>query len=214
MAGFSKPAICNIALGNVAINRLIIDFDADTSSQAQLCRSFYDLALETVLLARRWKFAQYEVAPGIISSFDSERWQYAYRMPSDALRVHTVNATADNPEGEPFEVGGDSTGGVIYCDVADAVVQYTANVTNSGLYSTDFVMSLGWRLAMFIAPGMSANESLRQAASKGYDLSITEADTAAGNEGMPGVPDEGAFLKDRGQFGTVLPLPSAGFRHR
>lgn len=214
MPGFSKPAICNIAIGNVAVNRLIVDFDNDTSSQAQLCRTYYNLALETALLARRWKFAQYEVAPGVIAGFESERWQYAYRMPADALRVHTVNATMDNPEGEPFEVGGDATGGVIYTDVADATIQYTANVTNTGLYSTDFVASLGWRLAMYIAPGLSASENLRQAAKVGYEHSITEADTAAGNEGMPGTPDEGAFLKDRGAFGTVPPLPSAGFRHR
>lgn len=196
---YSQAAICNIALGHLGINRLITDLEAERTSkaQAQACITHYDLALEVTLKAHRWPFAQRIVSPATISGFESDVWAYAYRAPSDYLKAHFINRTEANPMGERFDVGGDTSGAIIYTNAEDAVLDYTARVTQPGLYPADFVEALAYQLAIRVAQPLSADESLRQVARDGYRRSITEAMATAGNEGRGIEPPQDEFLAAR-----------------
>lgn len=194
----SKAGICNVALGHLGINRLITDFDADESKQAQACRTHYDLALEVTLKAHRWPFAQRIVALATISGFESDVWTYAYRAPSDYLKAHTINRTEANPIGERFEPGGDDSGGIIYTSAEDAILDYTARLAQPGIYPADFVEALAYQLAIRVAQPLSAEESLRQVARDGYRNAVREAMATAANEGQGQVPPVCDFLAARG----------------
>ncbi len=197
---YSQAAICNIALGHLGINRLITDLEAERTSkaQAQACITHYDLALEVTLKANRWPFAQRIATLATISGFTSDVWTYAYRAPSDYLTAHTINRTEANPLGERFEIGGDASGGIIYTNAEDAVLDYTARVTQPGLYPADFVEALAYQLAIRVAQPLAAEESLRQVARDGYRRAISEAMTTAANEGAGVEPPEDEFITARG----------------
>ncbi len=195
---FSQAAICNLAMGHLGISATIDDLDADETTAGEVCRTHYDLALEQTLRALRWPFAEREATLATISGFDSEVWTYAYRAPADYLRAWSINATDIDEVGDGFKVGGDDSGAVIYSDAEDAVLAYTAKVSNTGLYPALFVEALAWSLAWRIAQPMSAEESLRQAARTGYRQALTDAAKEYGNEvqARPG-GDDGAFLDAR-----------------
>jgi hypothetical protein len=194
---YSKTAICNVALGHLGINRLIADADADASPQAQACRTHYALALEVTLKAHRWPFAQRVATLATISGYTSDVWTYAYRGPTDLLLAHTINRTSSRPQGERFERGGDASGAVLYSDAEDAILDYTAAVTSTGLYPADFVEALAYQIAIRTAQPLASEEGLRQAARKGFTDAITQAMASAGNESMGQEPSDGEFLAAR-----------------
>jgi len=197
---YSQAAICNIALGHLGINRLITDLESERTSkaQAQACITHYDLALEVTLMAHRWPFTQRIETLATISGYDGTVWAYAYRAPSDMLTAHSINRLDSDPQGERFQVGGDASGAIIYTNAEEAILDYTARVTQPGLYPADFVEALAYQLAIRVAQPLSAEESLRQAARDGYRRAIGEAMTTAGNEGQGQEPPEQDFLASRG----------------
>jgi hypothetical protein len=197
---FSQAAICNVALGHLGINRLITDLEAERTSkaQAQACITHYDLALEVTLKAHPWPFAQRIATLATISGFTSDAWAYAYRAPSDCLTAHAINRTEADPRGERFKGGGDASGAIIYTNAEDAVLDYTARVTQPGLYPADFVEALAYQLAIRVAQPLAAEESLRQVARDGYRRAISEAMTTAANEGAGLEQPEDEFIAARG----------------
>lgn len=200
---YTQAAIANIALGHLGINRLISDLEAERTSkaQAQAIATAWDLALEVTLKAHPWPFAQRSVALAALNGFESEVWTYAYRTPTDCLLAHTVNPVVGNPIGERFETGGDGAGGLIYTDAADAILYYTARVTQVGLFPADFVEALAYQLAIRAAQPLAAEESLRQEARNGYRRAIPEAMANGAREGQGQEPPVDSWLSTRTTFG-------------
>lgn len=200
---YSKAAIFNMALSNIGNNREIIDPDGDRSAQATACRVNYDVALDTTLRAHRWTFAKRTASLATIASYTSDVWLFAYRVPADFLYATVINRTDANPNGERYEMGGDSSGIVLYSNAEDAVLDYIARVTTPGVYPPDFVDALAAQLAVRVCPPLSAVESLRQAASAMFDRKISEAMANAGNESLGHESEKSAFLAARGTLGDV-----------
>ena len=194
---FSQAAICNIALGHLGMSATIDDFDADESTAGLACRTHYDLALGIALRALRWPFADREVALATISGYDSLVWDYAYRAPTDYVIAWGVNLTMDDQVGESFEIGGDASGHTVLTDAEDAVLTYTALVTNTGLYPPHFVDVLAYALAVRLAQPMTAEESYRQAARQGYRTALGDARAAVGNERIARPTGDGPFVAAR-----------------
>jgi hypothetical protein len=194
---FSQAAICNIALGHLGMSATIDDFDADESTAGLACRTHYDLALGLTLRALRWPFADREVALATISGYDSPVWDYAYRAPADYVIAWGVNLTKDDQVGEEYEIGGDASGHTVLTDAEDAVLTYTALVTNTGLYPPAFVDVLAYALAMRLAQPLTAEENYRQAARQGYRTALSEARTDVGNERVSRSADDGPFIAAR-----------------
>lgn len=196
---YSQADICNIALGHLGINRLITDLEAERTNkaQAQACATHYALALEITTKAARWRFAQRVATLATISGYEGAVWTFAYRAPSDYLLAHVINRTIGNPLGEPFEIGGDASGSIIYTNAEAAVLDYTAKADAPGLYPADFVDALSYQLAIRLAQPLAAEESLRQVARDGYRLAIGAAMAAAANEGRGQEPPECDFLAVR-----------------
>jgi hypothetical protein len=139
-------------------------------------------------------------APGVRAN---NEWTYAYRYPTDALFIvrltpppmtpfdqapqltsisgSQVYVTSIMPQqradgnayAQPFEIGHDSQGRLIYTDTVNAVVKYTAAVTDPTQFSADFASLLAWRIAKDIAMGLARSTERRADAVKMYDAELT-----------------------------------------
>ena len=165
----SEVDICNLVLSHLGDTATLASIDPpEGSAQAEHCARFYPIARDTLLEMHPWGFASRRVALAQLGTGWPE-WDYAYSQPSDALNIIAVlppDATDDYSQGlsnVPLSAGGsyvpkafsceiDSTGAdVIYTDQADAVLRYTALVTDTTKFSPLFVMALSWNLASMLA---------------------------------------------------------------
>jgi hypothetical protein len=102
-----------------------------------------------------------------------EEWDYAYALPADVLSVTSVQG-AENADDytfrygtpldtypgsvvgrytpQPYAIEQDSDGNrVLYTDVENAVIRYTAKITDSAHFPSLFKVALSWHLAGMLA---------------------------------------------------------------
>ena len=92
-------SICNAAFAGLGINP-ITDF-TDSSEQAKLAKATYAMHLEQLMTAHPWNFAmKHATLDMAIKPTQSWRWDYAFSLPSDQLRVWEVQDQSANVEDE------------------------------------------------------------------------------------------------------------------
>lgn len=82
--------ICNLALTHLAVNRRIVDFDADVSPEARACRAFLPQALEEMLRQHPWSFAVGFATLDPVQDDPTSEWPYSHRLPEDCVVVHRI----------------------------------------------------------------------------------------------------------------------------
>jgi hypothetical protein len=208
--------ICNAALSHLGNARRIVAIaPPDGTVEADLCATFYPMAVAELLESADWAFARKRTALSEYVTNDSVSWAYAYALPSlcvKPLRILTDNTAALDQDGEPFDVEGT----VLYTNKEDAVLLYTQSITNPSLHTPTFVTSLGYLLASFLAgpiikgdEGASASASMRKAAMAlaGMAMSRDANRTAVNLYHTPS-----AILAREGQVGTSAPV-STGYTY-
>lgn len=168
----SEIDICNIALGHLGDTAEVTSIDPpDGSAQAVHCRRFYPMARDALLEMHPWGFSTRRIQLALLSSGFPE-WTYAYAQPADAINILEVlpsDATDDYSQPsttatlagysvpgsyvpQPFSCEVDADGNsVIYTDQEDAVLRYTAVVTDTSKFSPLFVTALGYLLGSMLA---------------------------------------------------------------
>lgn len=165
----SEIDICNLALSHLGDTATVASLDPPEGSvQAEHCARFYSIARDSLLEMHPWGFATRRIQLAQLGTGWPE-WDYSYAQPSDALNIIAVlppDATDDYSQGlsnVPLSAGGsyvpkafsceiDSNGAdVIYTDQEDAVLRYTALVSDTTKFSPLFVMTLSWHLASMLA---------------------------------------------------------------
>ena len=167
----SEVDICNLALGHLGDTATVASLDPpEGSAQAEHCARFYPIARDSLLEMHPWGFATKRVQLAQLGTGWPE-WDYSYAQPADALNIIAVlppDASDDysmalNSANVPLAAGGayvpkafscevNSDGAdVIYTDQEDAVLRYTALVSDPTKFSPLFVMTLSWHLASILA---------------------------------------------------------------
>ena len=177
----SEIDICNLALSHLGDTATVASIDPpEGSAQAEHCARFYPIARDSLLEMHSWGFATKRVQLALLSSGWPE-WEYAYAQPSGAVNIlailppessddYTTTASGGAAIPQPFSCEVNEDGAqVIYTDQADAVLRYTAIVTNPTLFSPLFVSALSHHLAGMLAGPLlkgdaGAAEAKRQAA--------------------------------------------------
>jgi len=149
-----EVAICNLALSNCRDNHFIESRDEGTE-QAQICDLWYDDTRDSVLRRADWSFARKRLAL-VASGTPPATWGYSYALPNDCLVVRGVQDTVRTVSYEAqfkYAIEGDGTGHgrVIFMDVPDAVLLYTAKIEDAAIYPPEFVECLSWKLAANIS---------------------------------------------------------------
>lgn len=153
--------ICNMALGNIGIQKVIASVD-EQSVEARACKRFYDQTVSETLRELPWPFAGRYITLALVEETPNTQWAYSYRYPSDCEKVRRVvpsDITVDTNYRDSWSVGSDSAGRLIYSNQIAAQAEYTHNVTDAALFDSLFVELVSWRLGSKIAPSLTGNNA-------------------------------------------------------
>lgn len=148
----SKVDIYNLALSHIANKAAITDPD-ESSAEANHCRRFYPIALQTTLEQHAWSFATRRTALAEVTNPVSH-WAFAYALPNLCIKPRAVllpESTDDSKE-QPYAVeSADDGSAVLYTNVEDAVLKYTTLVEDTVKFTPYFVLALSYNLASMLA---------------------------------------------------------------
>lgn len=190
----SPVEICNQALAHLGNGKQIAAL-TDKSNEARACTLFYERCRDEVLAAFPWGFATRSVALSLVEEQPNDEWAYSYRYPPDALTVVRLPSGVDRVGAHwcepmtlasptPFRIVSDATGKLIYTDLPNATVEYTARVEDVTQFAADFVAALALKLAGDMAPLVTGGDptKLGLRALQRYDAALSDARTRNANE--------------------------------
>ena len=202
----SEVDISNMALGFLGDTATVSSINPpDGSAQAGYCSRMYPIARNSLLELHPWGFSVKRVSLALLSATPPSTWVYAYAMPSDVVNILAVldqYAQHDYSAGlelngtpgqvppaagaytpQPFVIESVDGSDVIYTNVENAQLRYTALVTDTTKFSPLFTESLAWLLASKLAgplikgtTGMEMSQSCLKQFKAWYDQA-TESDS-------------------------------------
>lgn len=179
----STSRIASMALARIGQAKQIADLDSDQSAAGITCRLFYEPARDAVLADFPWPFAERTRSLALVTDGFSNEWRYAYRYPADCLRFRRIVGHArEGAVRLPYAVGGDASGRLILTDEPTAAGVYTERVTDTLRFPVLFESAVAWKLAVEIAPALSADPKWVTRAEQQYELALSTAETRALNE--------------------------------
>lgn len=180
-----------VDIWNLALNLVGGDFVVDPnekSTEADLCRLHYPIALKFVLESQDWNFAvkRQEVAQSanVVPAFN---YSGAFKIPADCLRVREVwdNKTGDtNSRYSNNNLQWELEGEYIVANTSGQVfVKYISNITDTSKFTGSFITALTTYLAYRLAVPIAQNRQLKADLLGEYNVLLEEA---AANDGMTG----------------------------
>lgn len=169
----SEVSICNIALDH--IGKAQISALNEDSAEAQVCSRHYALARDSVFTKYNYRFLRGLTSLAQLTTNDrSNAWGYAYAVPSDVLRVRRVMPQVEGSglmtDAYPYAASGEMVearipyeleGGNLYCDIEDAVLEYTRGGVDAATYSQPVADAIACELAARIAYPLTRDRQLR-----------------------------------------------------
>lgn len=179
--------IANTALSHLGVGRDIANIETENSQEANACRRFYVTARDQTLRDFNWPFATKESTLALVSENPTREWSYAYRYPTDCLKLRRIFSGLRNDTRQtrtPFKIVRDASGSLIYTDARDALMEYTFAEVDSQRFPADFAQALALRLAVYIAPRLTSGDPFKmgERAWKLYVIEITRAQASSANE--------------------------------
>lgn len=173
----SEVDICNLALAHLGDTANIASL-TERSVQAQLCSRFYVPSRDALLEMAAWGFATRRQVLAEVTNISSQ-WLHTYSMPASVLKAlavldkdapadYDVNLVADPsqpwPQGyvpargaivytpQPYTIETDDKGNsILLTDQCDALLRYTAKVTDTTKFTPLFTLALSHLLASQLA---------------------------------------------------------------
>lgn len=198
----SALTICNKALSVLGIAKPIASL-TENSAEAQACNLFYEEVRDATLRDYEWPFTTKYADLVLDEEEPNDEWQYSYIYPSDCAGIRKIlsgvrNDTEDTKT--PYEIGvNDSGATVIFCDLQEAKLKYTKQVTDANRYPPDFILALSLHLASFIAPRITGGDKFKlgERSLVKYLSYIAAAKANAVNEINSDVRPESEFIRGR-----------------
>lgn len=175
----SEVDICNLALGHLGDNATVASISPpEGSAQAEHCARFYPIARDSLLEMHFWNFSMRRINLAPLEATWPE-WKYGYALPNDVLNVIAVMPPDANddyasrfvpsdtpqfahnyspviaagrytPQPYTIEVLADGQH-ILYTNQENAMLRYTAYVSDTTVFSPLFTMALSWHLASMLA---------------------------------------------------------------
>ena len=176
----SEAEIANLAIRHLGISKEISNFTTDQTETASACRAFYTTVRDALLRDHHWEFAKtYATLTGKVSDPNDE-WGYSYIYPSDCLQVRKIisGLRAETQDQKiPFAIASGASSLLILTDENEAKLIYTKRETDVSRFPTDFALALSFRLALYIAPTITAGDPfrLRESVGQMYLVEVAQA---------------------------------------
>lgn len=159
----SRIDIWNTALSNIGHKANIADPD-EASAEANHCRRYYPIALNTTLERYAWSFATRRVALAEVDN-PIDHWMFAYGLPNPCIAVRAVlppECTDDSFE-QDYAIEADAAGdAVLYTNQEDAVLKYTTLVEDTTKFTPLFVMAVAADLSALLVGPIPKDPKKRQ----------------------------------------------------
>lgn len=183
-----QVSVCNMALMRVGHSDTISDITED-STEAKICRVFWDMILDSVLRDVPWPFATKRVSLALVNETAPSNWTYVYAVPSDCLFARALvipGMRIPRPDDQlPFEMNAIK----IYSDQVDAELVYTSRVDNLNFWDSQSLSMLAWALAPELATALKVKPELAAYARQMYQKAQSEAIVSALSEGSDPAPN-------------------------
>lgn len=182
----------NLALSRIGIGKQIANIATDQTREAVAVRLVYNDAIQETLRDFAWPFATRYVQLAVLNAGvrPNSDWLYVYRQPNDCLferRLVVSRTDVGDPAPSPFLCSSDDTGGLIFANLANAVLEYTARPKCPHTRGEPlFREAAAWKLAELIAPSLSRMTDAVAFCQKGYAEAIAKATLVL----RPGIPGE------------------------
>lgn len=198
----SKTEICNLGLFHIGVGIQIANIDTEKSNEATVMNRIYDTTLDEVLRDGYWPFASTIQSLALVSTQPNNEWAFAYRYPSDCLKVRRILSGVRNDTHQsrvPYKIIQDSQGLLILTDMSLAQIEYTVRTSNPLLMPSDFVMAFSLRLGSYAAPHMTGGDPFKMGdkALQIYQMSVVKAQANAINEEQVDQEPDSEFIRGR-----------------
>lgn len=197
----TKIVIWNMALGHLGVLEQVNN-EEEKSRAAQACRTFYQMALEELLRDYCWPRTTRFINLALVAENPTEEYAFSYRIPVDCLCVRRILSGLRNDNRQSrieYLITSDEQGGLIYCDVEQAQIEYTSQLENLSMYTADFLMAWSLRLAMYIAPALTRGDPFKigQQVERLFRMSVAKASANSFNEQQAPEDPPGELIRSR-----------------
>lgn len=191
----SDVTICNLALshlGAAAINSM-----TDATKEARNCQLHYAVSRDFVLRDHPWNFATRREYLALLSGVNPVGWSYAYAYPSDCHFAREIWQEVEQLKPTPFEVLKGPSGKIIVTNEENAVLEYTALITDPTQFDPMFVNALSYFLASELAMPLTKSIQVTQSMLSMYMSRVAQASTIDGREGKVDTEHPNVFIEAR-----------------
>lgn len=188
----SEVEICNSALIKLSTAR--INSLDDDSKQARLCKTQYPIIRDKLLQSHPWNFAikRVELAPDATAPLYG--YTYAYSLPSDYLRVLSVE---EQDEGGISNAKYVIEGKKVLTDLQPFKMRYLYRVTNTDTFTAAFREILALDLAIDLSYTLLQSNQLVQRLEQQKQEALRDVRSYDAQEGTPRELTENIFLNAR-----------------
>ena len=218
MPTISDTRIANMALSHVGARATIESLDDEISTEAEVCRLWYEFSRRQTLEGFDWNFARKRITLTTHSEDPPDGvWGFRYVYPADCVVARKLENPTGTVEGQtgrwisdfstpevrgdaiPFEVETDPTGQTksILSNLSDAKLVYTFEQLDTGLYSPLFVEALSRALGSHIAFTLTGKLALANALAQSFQNAMFTASSSNANEFVDKPPRDADFIRGR-----------------
>lgn len=209
----AEAGVCNRALLRIGQSQLINDLE-QASPIARACNALYADSRDTVLEARFWPFARRRATLAEIPDGGVGGWVYAYTLPADCIAPRFLEPISTNTDEEvtveadasgllsgarpiPFETEDDGNKRILLTDMVDAVLVYTARITQVARFTPSFKNCLSYLLASDLAFGIAKKPAVGEKMLVAYERALERAAASSAKQGKPRARPRSAFERVR-----------------
>lgn len=185
----SPVDICNMALAYLGDKATVSSIDPpEGSAQAGQCATFFPIALDMALEARRWGFNTVRSTNNPIMQNPQPNWLYAYAVPDNCLKILKVIpaqfaaawwSITDDSFRYTREIEELTGQDVILTNVVNAVIVYQIRITDTSRLPAQFIDAVAWLLASKIAGPIVKGDAGRKAAQSAMQAYMQAVSVAA-----------------------------------
>lgn len=207
----SEVQICQLALSHIGSYK--IDSLTEASKEAEECARLYPFVRDAVLEDMPWSFASKRATLAALSE-EYPGWDFAYAYPSDCIYPIEIYDDSHAAAGAYYDeetelyvkkgkvafvtgVNAALSQRIVLTNKEDAILIYTARVTNPTLFSSMFIKAVSYYLAGELALPLLGDLKVQASMEKKYTALQGEAQALNANEGHEDPTDDNTFVAAR-----------------
>lgn len=204
----SSTQIANMALSHVGARGDIESLN-ENSVEAKTCKIWYDHARRYTLEAHDWTFARKRLSLSLDGEDATMDWNYRYAHPEDCLVIREIISPYNNGycyvnniigggDTTPFIVELNSSGmKTILTDEPEATLRYTSDVSDTHLFSTQFVNAMSYALGSFVCMKLTNKLSTKQTMEQLFNITVKNAAAIDANQDKEKAPRDALWIRAR-----------------